>query len=128
MGSRTRYRIVDQVPAPNTYSLPPVLGPRVPGKASAPAFTVSGRSHHGGHSEDLAVTPGPAHYIQIDNNSYMKKGPAYSMLGRHQVSKKHNLLPQGLELIVLKRQQTTKKEHLCSQWALGTLSTPHLSS
>ncbi|KAM5193505.1 protein CIMAP1D [Mantella aurantiaca] len=87
MGSRTRYRTVDQVPAPNTYSLPPVLGPRVPGKTSAPAFTVSGRTCRGGHSEDLAFTPGPAHYNHIDNNSYMKKGPAYSMLGRHQVTK-----------------------------------------
>ncbi|XP_072262891.1 protein CIMAP1D [Pyxicephalus adspersus] len=87
IGSRTRYRTIDQVPAPNTYSLPPVLGPRVPAKASAPAFTMSARIRRGGHSEDLALTPGPAHYSQTDNNSYMKKGPAYSMLGRHPVSK-----------------------------------------
>ncbi|XP_075046778.1 protein CIMAP1D [Mixophyes fleayi] len=87
MGARTRYRSLDQVPAPNTYYLPPVLGPRVLGKVSAPAFSVSGRPHRGGHSEDLAHTPGPAHYNQTDHTCYMRKGPAYSMLGRHQVPK-----------------------------------------
>ncbi|KAM4809512.1 protein CIMAP1D [Rhinophrynus dorsalis] len=83
IGSRTRYRSMDQVPAPNTYSLPPVLGPRVPGKVSAPAFSLSGKNHRGGHSEDLAQTPGPAHYHQTDQSSYMRRGPSYSMLGRH---------------------------------------------
>ncbi|CAJ0924766.1 unnamed protein product [Ranitomeya imitator] len=87
IGSRTRYRSVDQVPAPNTYSLPPVVGPRVPLKASAPAFSLSGRIHRGGHSEDLCDTPGPAHYNPTDNNSYLRRGPAFSMLGRHQTSK-----------------------------------------
>ncbi|XP_056374009.1 outer dense fiber protein 3-like protein 2 isoform X2 [Hyla sarda] len=93
MGSRTRYRSIDQVPAPNTYFLPPVIGPRVPVKGSAPAFSLSGRTHRGGHSEDLAFTPGPAHYNQTDNNSYMKRGPAFSILGRHQTSKAESVLP-----------------------------------
>ncbi|XP_063313410.1 protein CIMAP1D [Pelobates fuscus] len=82
IGSRTRYRSSDQVPAPNRYSLPPVLGPRVPGKSSAPAFSMSGVSHHGRYCEDLAQTPGPAHYHQTDLNSIMKKGPSFSMLAR----------------------------------------------
>ncbi|XP_053312099.1 outer dense fiber protein 3-like protein 2 [Spea bombifrons] len=82
ISSRTRYRSIDQVPAPNTYSLPPVLGSHVKDKVSAPAFSVSGRYRHGGYSEDLAQTPGPAHYLQTDLSSYMKKGPAYSMLAR----------------------------------------------
>ncbi|XP_073507589.1 protein CIMAP1D [Phyllobates terribilis] len=93
IGSRTRYRSVDQVPAPNTYSLPPVVGPRVPLKASAPAFSLSGRIHRGGHSEDLSDTPGPAHYNQTDNNSYLRRGPAFSMLGRHQTSKAEYATP-----------------------------------
>ncbi|KAG9462614.1 hypothetical protein GDO78_013731, partial [Eleutherodactylus coqui] len=93
LSSRTRYRTVDQVPAPNTYSLPPVVGPHVPVKVSAPAFSLSGRTHHGGHSEDLAQTPGPAHYNQADNSSYMRRGPAYSMLGRHQTSKVEFVTP-----------------------------------
>ncbi|KAM9292265.1 protein CIMAP1D-like [Gastrophryne carolinensis] len=93
MGSRTLYRTVDPVPAPNKYSLPPVMGPKVPGKSSAPAFSVSGRINHGGPSEDLASTPGPAHYHQTDNNLYLRKGPAYSMLGRHQIAKSQITTP-----------------------------------
>ncbi|XP_044140473.1 outer dense fiber protein 3-like protein 2 [Bufo gargarizans] len=93
MGSRTRYRTIDQIPAPNTYSLPPVVGPRVPLKASAPAFSLSGRIHRGGHSEDLAHTPGPAHYKQTNNNLYMRRSPAYSMLGRHHISKAESVAP-----------------------------------
>ncbi|XP_068127346.1 protein CIMAP1D isoform X2 [Hyperolius riggenbachi] len=93
IGPRTAFRTVDQVPAPNTYSLPPVLGSKVPGKAAAPAFSVSARIHHGGHSEDLAFTPGPAHYNLTDSNSYLKRGPAYSMLGRHQLPKAQLVTP-----------------------------------
>uniref|UniRef100_A0A8C5LRC1 CIMAP1 family member D n=1 Tax=Leptobrachium leishanense TaxID=445787 RepID=A0A8C5LRC1_9ANUR len=87
IGYRTRYCSSDQVPAPNKYSLPPVIGPRVPAKISAPAFSMSATCRHGGYSEDLSQTPGPAHYHKTDPNSYMKKGPAYSMLGRARTSK-----------------------------------------
>ncbi|XP_063770536.1 protein CIMAP1D [Pseudophryne corroboree] len=93
MGSRTRYRSLNQVPAPNTYSLPPVIGPRAPVKVSAPAFSLSGRPNRGGHSEDLAYTPGPAHYKQIDDTCCMRKSPAYSMLGRHQMAKAKFVTP-----------------------------------
>ncbi|KAM8939145.1 protein CIMAP1D [Pelodytes ibericus] len=87
IGSRTRYRSSDQVPAPNTYSLPPVLGSHAAGKVSAPAFSVAGKCRHGGYAEDLAQTPGPAHYHQTDPSSYLKRGPAYSMLARHMKAK-----------------------------------------
>ncbi|KAG8454711.1 hypothetical protein GDO86_001072 [Hymenochirus boettgeri] len=93
IGYRTRYRSLDRVPAPNTYTLPPVLGPRAIGKNSAPAFTLSGKFYHGGHTEDLAGTPGPAHYKQTDPSSYMKRGPTFSMLGRHPSYKKEEKTP-----------------------------------
>ncbi|XP_075466310.1 protein CIMAP1D [Ascaphus truei] len=93
MGSRTHYRSMDQVPAPNTYSLPPVLGPRAPGKLSAPAYSLSGRPRAGGHSEDLAQTPGPAHYHLTEPSSYLQRGPAYSMLARHRGAKREPSTP-----------------------------------
>ncbi|XP_053556008.1 outer dense fiber protein 3-like protein 2 [Bombina bombina] len=83
IGSRTRYRTLDQVPAPNKYTLPSLIGPRVPGKSSNPACSLAGRTQHGGHAEDLAQTPGPAHYQSPETSSYLRRGPAFSMLGRH---------------------------------------------
>ncbi|KAM4709885.1 protein CIMAP1D [Discoglossus pictus] len=93
MGSRTRYRTVDQVPAANKYSLPPVLGPHVTGMVSAPAYSLSGRTRHGGHAEDLGRTPGPAHYKHTEPSAYMRRGPAYSMLGRHPKAKVDVTIP-----------------------------------
>ncbi|KAE8632104.1 hypothetical protein XENTR_v10001431 [Xenopus tropicalis] len=93
MGSRTRYRSMDRVPAPNSYSLPPVLGPRATAKVCAPAFTLSGKYQHGGHSEDLSGTPGPAHYQQTDPSRYLKRGPAFSMQGRQPNSKAEQKTP-----------------------------------
>ncbi|XP_074834040.1 protein CIMAP1D [Carettochelys insculpta] len=83
MGSRTKYRRVDPIPAPNSYALPSLLGPQVPGKLASPSVTISGRNKHGGFSEDLARTPGPAHYSRTDPNTYLHRPPAFSMQGRH---------------------------------------------
>uniref|UniRef100_A0A8D0GQ94 CIMAP1 family member D n=1 Tax=Sphenodon punctatus TaxID=8508 RepID=A0A8D0GQ94_SPHPU len=82
MGSRTKYRQVDPVPAPNSYTLPSLLGPRVPSKSSSPGFTVSGLNKRGGYSEDLSQTPGPCRYNSTDPNIYRRRRPAFSMLGR----------------------------------------------
>ncbi|XP_039620546.1 outer dense fiber protein 3-like protein 2b [Polypterus senegalus] len=83
MGSRTRYRTVDSVPAPNKYSLPSLLGSRVPIKPSSASYTLSGRTKVGSPSEDLSGTPGPGRYNSTDPSIYLPRKPAYSMLGRY---------------------------------------------
>uniref|UniRef100_A0A8C3T268 Outer dense fiber of sperm tails 3 like 2 n=1 Tax=Chelydra serpentina TaxID=8475 RepID=A0A8C3T268_CHESE len=83
MGSRTKCRRVDPVPAPNSYALPSLLGSRVPSKPSSPSVTISGRNKHGGFAEDLSQTPGPAHYNRTDPNTYLPRPPAFSIQGRH---------------------------------------------
>ncbi|XP_029284708.1 outer dense fiber protein 3-like protein 2b isoform X2 [Cottoperca gobio] len=42
MGSRTQYRGVDSVPAPNKYCLPPLMGPQIPNKQASASYTMSG--------------------------------------------------------------------------------------
>ncbi|XP_030076054.1 protein CIMAP1D [Microcaecilia unicolor] len=88
MGIRTKYRSLDPVPAPNTYTLPCLLGPRIPSKPSSASFTISGHVKSGGFSEDLARTPGPGHYKTTDPGTYLRRGPAFSMLGRHRAATK----------------------------------------
>ncbi|XP_062516960.1 ciliary microtubule associated protein 1A-like [Corticium candelabrum] len=82
MGQRTRYRKADTVPSANSYSLPQLLGSKVPSKRSSAAFSMTGRAKTGGFSEDLAKTPGPGRYNGVDPNVSGKKAPGYSMLGR----------------------------------------------
>ncbi|XP_014843477.1 outer dense fiber protein 3-like protein 2b isoform X1 [Poecilia latipinna] len=87
MGRRTRYRTVDPVPAPNKYSLPPLLGSHIPNKRASASYTMSGTFSTGGPSEDLAKTPGPCRYNSTDPSVYRPRQPAFSMLGRHDVPK-----------------------------------------
>lgn len=82
MGARTKYRVVDPVPAPNSYTLPSLLGPRIPSKPSSPSFSISRQYKRGSYSEDLSRTPGPGHYKTTDPNIYLCRAPAFSMLGR----------------------------------------------
>ncbi|KAH0625814.1 hypothetical protein JD844_034097 [Phrynosoma platyrhinos] len=82
IGARTKYRLVDPVPAPNSYTLPSLLGPRVPSKPSSPSFTITGWNARGSYSEDLRQTPGPGCYKTTDPNVYLCRSPAFSMLGR----------------------------------------------
>ncbi|XP_037830088.1 outer dense fiber protein 3-like protein 2b isoform X2 [Kryptolebias marmoratus] len=83
MGSRTAYRGADPVPAPNKYSLPPLLGPRVPNKPASASYTMSGSFGRGGPAVDLTRTPGPCSYNSTDPSVYRSRQPAFSMLGRH---------------------------------------------
>ncbi|GCC37903.1 hypothetical protein chiPu_0016412 [Chiloscyllium punctatum] len=79
IGSRTEYRKLDVVPAPNRYTLPSLLGPKVPTKPSSASFSVTGRTKR----NDLSKTPGPGRYNRTDPNIYKRKLPSYSMLGRY---------------------------------------------
>ncbi|XP_029135845.2 outer dense fiber protein 3-like protein 2b [Labrus bergylta] len=83
MSARTHYRSIDSVPAPNKYSLPPLMGPQVPNKPASASYTMSGRYSTGGPSVDLAKTPGPCRYNSTDPSVYLTRQPAFSMLGRH---------------------------------------------
>ncbi|XP_023653808.2 outer dense fiber protein 3-like protein 2a [Paramormyrops kingsleyae] len=83
MGSRTRYRSIDSVPAPNQYTLPALMGSQVLEKPSSARYSVAGRCRSGGASEDFARTPGPGRYNSTDPSVYLPRQPAYSMLGRH---------------------------------------------
>lgn len=59
-----------------------MLGYGMPTKTSAPAYTMTGRDQHGGASVDLAKTPGPGKYDKVPLNVFIRREPAYSMLGR----------------------------------------------
>ncbi|XP_062848898.1 outer dense fiber protein 3-like protein 2a [Trichomycterus rosablanca] len=85
MAFRTRYRSVDAVPAPNRYTLPNLLGSRVPNKPSSASYSMSRRVKTGGPTEDLATTPGPAHYRSTDPSIYLNKQPSFSIQSRHTV-------------------------------------------
>uniref|UniRef100_UPI0037E81E7B outer dense fiber protein 3-like protein 2a n=1 Tax=Semicossyphus pulcher TaxID=241346 RepID=UPI0037E81E7B len=82
ISTRTRYRSVDAVPAPNSYSLPNLLGCQVPHKPSSASFSFSGRRKVGAPSEDLSKSPGPAKYNSINPDVYRQRQPSFSMQSR----------------------------------------------
>uniref|UniRef100_A0A3P8T4P3 Outer dense fiber of sperm tails 3-like 2a n=1 Tax=Amphiprion percula TaxID=161767 RepID=A0A3P8T4P3_AMPPE len=82
IGSRTRYRSVDAVPAPNSYNLPNVLGYQVPHKPSSASYSFSGRRTVGAPSEDLSMSPGPGKYNSTNPDIYRQRQPSFSMQSR----------------------------------------------
>ncbi|GAB0175387.1 outer dense fiber protein 3B [Grus japonensis] len=70
-------------PGPAAYRLPPMLGPRVVSKSSAPNYSIPGRSHVGAFYEDLCKTPGPCSYRVVNPDVYKQRAPQYSMLARN---------------------------------------------
>ncbi|XP_061681456.1 outer dense fiber protein 3-like protein 2b isoform X3 [Syngnathoides biaculeatus] len=87
IGSRTRYRTTDPVPAPNKYTLPPLMGSHVPNKPAGASYTMSAAFSRGGASVDNAKTPGPCRYNSTHPSVYLRRPPAFTMLGRHGVPK-----------------------------------------
>ncbi|XP_071243594.1 outer dense fiber protein 3-like protein 2a isoform X1 [Salvelinus alpinus] len=79
IGSRSRYRIMDSVPAPNRYTLPNLLGSQVPHKPSSASYSLAGRRQVGAPSEDLSMTPGPGRYNSTDPSVYLTRQPSFSM-------------------------------------------------
>ncbi|KAG7230817.1 hypothetical protein INR49_019631, partial [Caranx melampygus] len=116
MGSRTPYRSTDAVPAPNKYCLPPLMGPRVPNKPAS------------GPSVDLAKTPGPCRYNSTDPGVYLRRQPAFSMLGRHSLPRDATEKP-GPGTYNPEKVTVHKARPLPSLWESDTQSlSPHLSS
>ena len=60
MGSRTKYRKCDAYPAANSYSLPQLIGPKIPSKPASNAYSMTSRRSIGSFDQDLARTPGAA--------------------------------------------------------------------
>ncbi|XP_026196050.1 outer dense fiber protein 3-like protein 2a [Anabas testudineus] len=82
IGARTRYRSVDAVPAPNSYSLPSLLGCQVPNKPSSASYSFSARRRVGAPSEDLSMSPGPGKYNSTNPDIYRQRQPSFSMQSR----------------------------------------------
>lgn len=78
----------DSNPSPNTYSLPSMIGPRVPNRVSSACYSMPGRISIGGFDTDYAKTPGPARYGTTTPDLYQTKAPNYTMLAR-------NFMPGG---------------------------------
>ncbi|KAM6973180.1 outer dense fiber protein 3-like protein 2a [Aplochiton taeniatus] len=93
IGTRTRYRSMDSVPAPNRYTLPSLLGPRVPTKPSSASHSMTARRRTGGPSEDLSMTPGPGQYNSTDPSVYLQRQPSFSMQSRTQRPSYSALIP-----------------------------------
>lgn len=84
----------DANPSPNSYTLPSMLGPRVPNRASSACYSMPGRISLGSFDTDYAKTPGPANYGTVTPDIYQKKAPTYSMLAR-------NYMPGGMYVHML---------------------------
>ena len=82
------FQLGDANPSPNSYSLPSMIGPRVPNRTSSAYYSMAKRISLGGFDTDYAKTPGPARYATTDPDNYQKKAPTYSMLSR-------NFMPGG---------------------------------
>ncbi|KAM9246767.1 ciliary microtubule associated protein 1B [Leptosomus discolor] len=81
--SRSKMGITNQTPGPAAYQLPPMLGPHVVGKSSAPNYSMPGRSHVGAFYEDLCKTPGPCNYRTVNTEVYKERAPQYSLQARN---------------------------------------------
>ncbi|XP_069739025.1 ciliary microtubule associated protein 1A-like [Phaenicophaeus curvirostris] len=82
LGARGRAGRSSQTPGPAAYQLPPVLGPRVVTKTSAPNYSISGRSRVGAFYEDHSKSPGPCGYNPVAADVYKQRAPRFSILGR----------------------------------------------
>lgn len=72
----------DANPSPNTYTLPTLIGDRVPNKPSSACYSMSKRLKIGDFATDYARTPGPARYETTSADVTQRKQPCYSMQAR----------------------------------------------
>uniref|UniRef100_A0A8V5G815 Uncharacterized protein n=1 Tax=Melopsittacus undulatus TaxID=13146 RepID=A0A8V5G815_MELUD len=70
-------------PGPSAYHLPPMLGPHLVSKTSAPSYSMTGRSTVGSFYEDLCKNPGPGRYRTVDTDVYKHRAPRFSMVARN---------------------------------------------
>lgn len=72
----------DANPSPNTYTLPTMLGDRVPNKSSSACYSMAKRLKVGDFATDYARTPGPARYEAVSADLTQPRRPSYSMQAR----------------------------------------------
>ncbi|KAK7497391.1 hypothetical protein BaRGS_00011435 [Batillaria attramentaria] len=78
-GYRTKLRSVDNVPAPNRYTLPPMLCTTIQSqKPQAPCYTMRKKPTVGGFDQDMAKAPGPGTYSVIEPVIYKDRAPLWS--------------------------------------------------
>jgi len=109
MGARVRYTQRENVPGPNEYQLPVLIGPKITTstKRGGPSYSMSERSNIRSYAEDLAKTPGPARYGATENNNYLKKQPQYTLAGRSKLPTDNTLKPGPAEADVGKASKAT---------------------
>uniref|UniRef100_A0A8C5I331 Outer dense fiber protein 3-like protein 2 n=1 Tax=Gouania willdenowi TaxID=441366 RepID=A0A8C5I331_GOUWI len=94
IGTRTRYRCVDAVPAPNRYThLPNLLGCSIPNKVSSSSFSFSSRRKYGAPNEGLSSSPGPGQYDSTNPDVYRHRQPSFTMQSRHRRANKPGSAP-----------------------------------
>lgn len=85
ISTRTKLRNVDATPSPNRYTLPPIIGDKVPHQRRAIAATLYGRNSYLDYSQDYAKTPGPAGYSAGSLCRTGKCAPSYTLHDRTQM-------------------------------------------
>ncbi|XP_074128060.1 ciliary microtubule associated protein 1B [Sminthopsis crassicaudata] len=82
MARRTKDLQSAGTPGPAAYSVPSLLGCRLIHKASAPTYSISGRTSVGSFCQDLSKTPGPCAYHEVNPGVYKTKAPQFTMQPR----------------------------------------------
>lgn len=73
----------DANPSPNSYTLPSLIGDKIPNRTASACYSMPGRRNVGGFDVDYAKTPGPARYGTTSADIQQRKAPAYSMQSRN---------------------------------------------
>ena len=73
----------DANPSPNSYTLPILIGDKIPNRTSSACYSMPGRRVVGGFDIDYAKTPGPARYGVTSAEVMQRKAPVYSMQSRN---------------------------------------------
>ncbi|XP_031794093.1 outer dense fiber protein 3B [Sarcophilus harrisii] len=82
MAGRTKDLQEAETPGPAAYSVPSLLGCRLIHKASAPTYSICGRTSVGSFCQDLSKTPGPCAYQEVNPGVYKTKAPQFTMQPR----------------------------------------------
>lgn len=90
-GIKAKDARADEVPAPNKYNIPGLLGAPVKegSKRQSPAFTLSGRNK----LPPPTKTPGPGAYNTIDADMIKKKSPRFTLSQRYDLPSDKTKVP-----------------------------------
>ncbi|XP_063253407.1 ciliary microtubule associated protein 1A-like [Prinia subflava] len=86
MKSRPKDPTGFRTPGPGTYTLPRVLGPHTVNTHAEPCYSMKWKSQYQSCFQDLAKTPGPAAFDNVEMDVYKRRAPKYSMGLRTQLA------------------------------------------